>query len=128
MSPAEIIFEGYAGEKPHLVDYRAKWDENSYEYHHTPRRFDFGPEDRPLVDRLRTLTLECWRLFDLSGWARVDFRVDDHGDPWILEINSNPCLSRDAGFMAAAVRSGLSDTEVVNRIIEDVHGGKRAAA
>ena len=32
---------------------------------------------------------------------RVDFRVDERGRPWILEINANPCLSPDAGFAAA---------------------------
>ena len=47
------------------------------------------------------LAVECWRLFDLAGYARVDFRVDSRGQPWILEINANPCLSPDAGFAAA---------------------------
>jgi len=49
----------------------------------------------------------------------VDFRVDAEGKPWVLEINTNPCLSPDAGFMAAAGRAGLSLNEVIRRIVFD---------
>jgi D-alanine-D-alanine ligase len=62
--------------------------------------------------------LACWRLFGLGGYARVDFRVDSSGRPWILEINANPCLSPDAGFLAAAGRAGLDATRVVERIVQ----------
>jgi D-alanine-D-alanine ligase len=49
----------------------------------------------------------------------VDFRVDEENQPWILEINANPCLSPDAGFMAAAAQAGLNYRQVVERIIRD---------
>jgi D-alanine-D-alanine ligase len=117
LPPAEIIFEGYGDDQVKIVDYSAKWDEGSYAYHHTPRRFDFGPDDSDLLRRLEALALECWNLFDLSGYARVDFRVDPTGRPWILEINANPCISPDAGFAAAIERGGLSYDQAIERII-----------
>lgn len=52
LPPAEIDFEGYAPWKPKVVGWRAKWDESSYEYHHTPRRFDFPAEDDPLLSEV----------------------------------------------------------------------------
>jgi len=58
-------------------------------------------------------------LFGLRGYARVDFRVDAQGRPWILEINANPCLSPDAGFAAALARAGIEFTRAVKWIVAD---------
>jgi D-alanine-D-alanine ligase len=70
--------------------------------------FHSGPEDTILISELKRLAIECWKVFGLRGYARVDFRVDTQGRPWILEINANPCLSPDAGFAAAAAYAGIS--------------------
>ncbi len=118
LPPAEIIFEGFESGRARIVDYRAKWDPDSFAYHHTPRRFHFDAADEGLLEELRSLSLECWQLFGLRGYARVDFRVDHRCRPWILEINANPCLSPDAGFAAAVNKAGMSLTEAVGRIVE----------
>lgn len=119
LPPAEISFEEFEPGKPRIVGYRAKWEEDSYEYHHTPRCFDFPEKDNTLLERLTADAVQCWRLFGLRGYARVDFRVDGNGVPWILEVNSNPCLSPDAGFAAAVVRAGLSFKSTVEQILMD---------
>jgi D-alanine-D-alanine ligase len=119
LPPAEIDFSAFPDDKPRLVGYRAKWDTASFEYHHTPRRFDFPATDRALLERLSELARASWHLFGLRGYARVDFRVDGEGRPWVLEINSNPCLSPDAGFAAALERAGLPFARAVQRILDD---------
>lgn len=119
LPPAEIEFVGYAPGKPKIVGYNAKWAEDSFEYGNTPRRFDFDASDRALVDEMVELGKRCWRLFGLRGWARVDFRVDETGRPWVLEVNSNPCLSPDAGFAAAVAQAGMTMTDAVRLILED---------
>jgi D-alanine-D-alanine ligase len=119
LAPAEILFEGYPPGALRIVGYRAKWDESSYEFQHTPRRFDFPPQDHALLGRLKDLAVQCWRGFGLNGYARVDFRVDGGGQPWILEINTNPCLSPDAGFAAALQASGVAFTAAIARILAD---------
>ena len=121
LPPAEIHFVDYPDDRPKLVGYRAKWDDESFEYHHTPRSFDFPPSDRALLDELCRLARECWLGLGLRGYARVDFRVDGAGRPWGLEINANPCLSPDAGFVAATQRAGLPFERVVQRILADAH-------
>lgn len=123
LPPAEIDFVGYAPDKPKMVGYKAKWDESSYEYHHTPRRFDFVPSDTTLLNTLIAIAKTCWKKLDLHGWVRVDFRVDSAGNPLVLEVNANPCLSPDAGFAAATQRAGLSFEKVVERILNDPVGG-----
>lgn len=123
LPPAEIIFKDY-DEKGylHIVDYKAKWDRGSFEYHNTPRNFDFPLSDAPLLASLESIALRCWKLFRLGGYARVDFRVDSEGNPWVLEINVNPCISPDGGFAAAVERSGLTFIEAVSLIIQDAIG------
>jgi len=119
LPPAEMCFVGFPPGKPRIVNYAAKWDEHSFEFHATPRRFDFGPEDGGLLQRLAATAKACWRLFDLRGYARVDCRVDERGEVQVLEVNINPCLSPDAGFAAAAAQAGLDLQDIVARIIAD---------
>ncbi len=115
----EIRFEDWPAGKPRIVNYAAKWQEDSFEYGHTPRLFDLPGEDAPLLAELRRLALACWRLFDLRGHARVDFRVDGAGQPWILEVNANPCISPESGFAAMLDEAGIGYDQAIARIVAD---------
>ncbi len=121
LPPAEILFEGYTKDMPRIVDYRAKWDDTAYEYHHTPRRFDFDESDQMILKTLKAIAIRCWDHFGLSGYARVDFRVDTTGNSWVLEVNANPCLSPDAGFAAGLEQAGIPYTDAIERIIADAN-------
>jgi D-alanine-D-alanine ligase len=116
---AEIRFADYPLGRPRILTYRAKWEVDSFEYQHTMRTFDFLSEDRQLLRDLADVARRCWDIFGLRGYARVDFRVDCGGQPWVLEINANPCLSPDSGFVAAALRKGVSFRELIQRIMRD---------
>jgi D-alanine-D-alanine ligase len=116
---AEIDFSAFPPGKPRIVDHLAKWSQSSFEYRQTPRRFDFPPADARLLEDLRQLARRCWNLFGMRGYARVDFRVDGAGQPWILEINANPCLSPDAGFAAAVEQAHLTYDQAIARILLD---------
>ncbi|MFO7911938.1 MAG: D-alanine--D-alanine ligase [Desulfotignum sp.] len=117
LPPAEILFTDTPADRPAMVGFRAKWQEDSEEYRNTPRRFDFTPGDTPLLRELEALARRCWHLFHLAGYARVDFRVDTDGRPFVLEVNTNPCLSPDAGFAAALDRAGISYTHAISQIV-----------
>lgn len=123
---AEIEFEKYPAGKPRIVGYAAKWEEGTREYHATPRRFPTGREDADLLGQLSLISQTCWKAFGLDGYARVDFRVDGSGKAWVLEINSNPCLSPDAGFAAAIDRAGMTYTEAIATILADAIGPRHA--
>jgi D-alanine-D-alanine ligase len=120
LPPAEIDFSAFPADKPRIVGYHAKWQADSFEFNNTPRSFDFPAADGPLLESLRDLARRCWQLFNLRGWARVDFRVDQNSRPWILEVNANPCLSPDAGFAAALKQAGIGFDDAIQRIIEEV--------
>jgi D-alanine-D-alanine ligase len=116
---AEIRFVDYPPGKPRIVGYDAKWREGSFEYRSTPRDYALSRTDPELSHRIGVLAWECWRAFGLRGYARVDIRVDEHGEPWVLEINANPCLASDAGFAAALAEAGIPFEQAIARIVED---------
>jgi D-alanine-D-alanine ligase len=116
---AEMQFSGFGPDKLKLLDYRAKWVEGTFEYENTSRTMDFSAEDEGLIAALQDIAQRCWHLFGLRGYARVDFRIDKNGNPWVLEINANPCLSLEAGFAFAIERASISYDEAMELIIND---------
>lgn len=116
MPLAEIDFSAFPDDLHRIVSYKAKWDEESFEYNHSPRCF---PDDLPesLQQAMRHMAQNCFTLFGLRDYARVDLRLDAQGRPTILEINANPCLSPDAGFAAAVAESTMTYPEMVGEFI-----------
>jgi D-alanine-D-alanine ligase len=113
---AEIAFVDFPPGVPALVGYEAKWETGSFADTHTIRRFPAA--DEAVLAEIRGLARAAWHACDLSGYARVDLRLDEAGKPAILEVNTNPCLSADAGFIAAARQAGLSAADVVRRLLD----------
>jgi D-alanine-D-alanine ligase len=95
LPPAEMTFNNYSDEMPRIVDFKAKWEEGSFEYENTIRKFP-GINLNPLLkERIESVALKCWHEFGLKGFARVDMRVDQYDNPYVIEVNANPCLSPD---------------------------------
>lgn len=121
MPPAEMIFHGYDEDMPKIVDFRAKWIEESFEYRNTIREFPDLKPDSLLKQKIDETALRCWNVFGLRGYARVDLRVDAAGNPLVIEVNANPCISPDSGLVAATMEAGMEMTEVLSRIISDLN-------
>jgi D-alanine-D-alanine ligase len=120
---AEIVFENYAKGFHKIIDYKAKWDEESFEYKNTQRRYDFPPADQALLRALQDYSLKVWQGFDLRGWARVDYRVSADRVPFVVDVNANPDLSLDAGFMTAAGRAQIPPHEAIRMITSAAMAG-----
>jgi len=118
LPPAEVVFENWPEGKPKLYGFAAKWDPRSLEWDRTPTVFELSKQEPALAARLEALAQRCAAVFGLSGYARIDFRVDAAGEPWILEVNSNPCLSPESGYLEAAALVNLSPRDVLERIVE----------
>jgi D-alanine-D-alanine ligase len=112
-----MVFERWDDTRPRIIGYAAKWHENTQEYKDTTRVFGWQLREPKLHRALEALSRQCWSFFGLFGYARVDFRVDEHGDPFILEVNPNPCLEPNAGFAAACEQAGMSYADVVSHIL-----------
>lgn len=122
LPPTEIQFVGFGPERLKIVGYQAKWVPSSYEFQNTISCIDFPPEDQPIIEKMVKISLAAWEIFGLRGYARVDFRLDSENQPWILEVNANPCLSPDAGFTAALHRAGITFPDAVERLLQDALG------
>jgi D-alanine-D-alanine ligase len=121
MPPAEMVFHNYEEGKPKIVDFRAKWEEGSFEYENTIRNFPGDKLNPVLMERIMSAALMCWHEFGLRGYARVDMRVDKNDNPYVIEVNANPCLSPDSGVAAAVEYAGIPFTEVLKRVLGDLN-------
>ena len=119
LTPCEIKFVGYEEKQfSRIVDYRAKWEKGTFEYTHAIPKDHFSDEDASLIGQLRQISLRCWHEFGLQGYARVDFRVDGDGVPWVLEINANPCITPgESSFIRSASNTGLDFVGTIRGII-----------
>jgi D-alanine-D-alanine ligase len=88
MPVAEIDFSRFPKNLYPIVGYKAKWDEN------------------------------CYNFFMLRDYGRIDLRVNEYGKIYVLEINANPCLSPDAGFPAALEHADISYDNMVQSFID----------
>jgi D-alanine-D-alanine ligase len=121
MPLAEMLFNDFPEGKPKIVGYSAKWDMNTFEYNNTLRTFEYSPSDLKMRDTIHEMALQCWRAFSLTGYTRVDFRVDQNEVPYVLEVNANPCIAKDAGFFVACSHAGLSYVDMLKRMIYEAH-------
>lgn len=97
---AEIDFSAFEANRPRIVGYEAKWLEDSFEFHHTPRVIP-APLPEQVESRVRALAIAACRALGCQDYCRVDFRLDASLSPYVLEVNANPDISPDAGFAAA---------------------------
>ena len=115
---AEIIFRDYNELMQRIVGYKAKWDKDSFEYNNTIRSI---PADIPqnTSDKIKTLSILACHTLSCSDYCRVDFRLDKDLNPYILEVNANPDISPDAGFVAALLASGRDFDLFVKQTIDN---------
>lgn len=113
----EIDFAAMPADRPRIVSYAAKWDENHVDYVGTkpvPLR-DASPA---LIAEVERVAKAAWRAVDLRDYGRVDLRVDATGMPWVIDVNPNPDISPDAGCARAALAAGMPYPKMVARIAE----------
>jgi D-alanine-D-alanine ligase-like ATP-grasp enzyme/ribosomal protein S18 acetylase RimI-like enzyme len=97
---AEIDFSAFGPDRPRIVDYAAKWRQESFEFRNTPRKI---PASLPakVAAEIRRHARAAWHAVACQDYARVDCRVDAQGRAYVIEVNANPDISPDAGFRAA---------------------------
>jgi D-alanine-D-alanine ligase len=70
-----------------------------------------------LKKKLNDLSLKVYRAVECRDFGRVDFRVDQDGNPYVLEINPLPSLSTEDVFMLLAKNIGITYEQMVGKIL-----------
>ena len=118
---AEIEFHTDANHPWPIVTYESKWATESIADRATPVRCPANVE-LILADRLRQLARAAFTITGCRHYARVDFRTDARGEPFILEVNANPDLGPSAGFARAIRSHGWTYADFVSCLVATTKG------
>jgi len=96
-----------------------------YDYTHkyTPGMTDYiipAELDEALAEFITTLALEAHNVLGCSGITRVDFRLDDDGQPWCLEVNTIPGMTETSLVPKAAAACGISYEDLCRTLVEGI--------
>jgi D-alanine-D-alanine ligase len=117
----EMDFTGFPADKPRIASWSAKWGDDGEgsgaEFAGTKSVFP-AVLDEDLVEKMNRVAVDAFQALRLRDYARVDMRVRDDGVVYVLEVNPNCYLEREAEFARAAVKGGLEYNALIVRIVE----------
>lgn len=112
----EMTFNDWPDDTPRIATERVKWS-TKYQKRHDIRTgpaIDLSPElERDIVHTAK----QVYRALSLSGYARIDMRLDADGRVWVIEANANPDLAHDEDFAESAKSAGIEYPQLVQRIL-----------
>jgi D-alanine-D-alanine ligase len=112
----ELFFTNMPEGSKRIATDRVKW---SVKYQ-KKYGVDSGPaKELPegVAERIQHVCKRAYRALELSGYARIDLRLDEAGHVWLLEANPNPQIARGEDFAESAAKVGLNYDAVLQRII-----------
>jgi len=115
LPPVEVDFTGFPEGVPKVMDSKAKWDERSKEYKGTKSVIASLPDE--LRARLQKVAVDAYRALRVRDYGRVDLRLTDTGEIYVLEVNASCYLEKSSEFAMSAVASGLDYSRMIERIV-----------
>ncbi len=112
----ELFFTNMPPDAKRIATDRVKW---SVKYQ-TKYGIDSGAaRELPpaTVEAVQHVCKRTFRALELSGYARIDLRLDAEGRPWVIEANPNPQIAKGEDFAASAEAAGLSYDSLIQRIV-----------
>lgn len=116
----EINFDELPKELVPIYSYEAKWVVDTRE---NPLNIFTCPAqlDESLQDKIRKVALETYKILRCRDWSRIDIRLDQNGEPNVIEINPLPGVLPDpkdnSCYPKAARANGLSYVEMINKVL-----------
>jgi len=112
----EMEFRKADADIPRIATREVKWDEDHQKKLGivTAEAQNLTPE---AIARIQSVCKRVYRVLGLSGFARIDLRMNDRGDIHVLEANPNPNLSFGEDFAESAERAGIAYEDLLTKII-----------
>lgn len=112
----ELFFTNMPADAKRIATDRVKWSvkyQKKYGIESGPAR------DLPeaIADRIQHVCKRAYRALELSGYARIDLRLDEAGNVWLLEANPNPQIAKGEDFAASAEKVGIAYDSLLQRIL-----------
>jgi D-alanine-D-alanine ligase len=114
--PIEMDFSGLPEGAPRVLDAKAKWDKKSPEYKGTRAVLAELPDE--VRARLQKTALDAYRALRVRDYGRIDLRLTEAGEVYVIEVNASCYLERSSEFATAAAAAGLEYTPLINRIAD----------
>jgi D-alanine-D-alanine ligase len=112
----ELFFTNMPEGAKRIATDRVKWSvkyQKKYGIDSGPAK-DLPPETEA---KIQHVCKRAYRALELSGYARIDLRLDAAGNVWVIEANPNPQIAKGEDFAASAEKVGITYEAVLQRII-----------
>jgi D-alanine-D-alanine ligase len=116
LPPVEVDFTGFPEGAPKVLDSKAKWDERSKEYKGTKSVLANLPDE--LRARLQKVAVDAYRALRVRDYGRVDIRLTETGEIYVLEVNASCYLERSSEFAMSAAAAGMDYPQLIERIVQ----------
>jgi D-alanine-D-alanine ligase len=111
----EMTFDKMQGDNWPIATERVKWNVNYQKRHGIDTAEAKLPAD--VTARIQHLAKRTYRALELSGYARIDFRMDASGRAYVIEANPNPQLAKEEDFAQSAAKAGMQYPMLLERIM-----------
>lgn len=115
---SEIDYSSVSHGNPKICTYNAKWNTKSGEYKETMSvcPANLSEKTRKTIENV---SIRAYRSLECRDYARIDIRLDKNRNPYIIDVNPNPCLSPDSGFVRSAEKAGISYIRLIDTILNN---------
>jgi D-alanine-D-alanine ligase len=117
----ELVMDNMPDEAKRIATERVKWS-RKYQDKYGIRSGEAKNLPEGAADKIQHLAKRVYRVLGLSGYARVDMRMDGGGNIYVLEANPNPQIADDEDFAESARKA---DVPYKNLLQELIHIGMR---
>lgn len=111
----EMSFRNMPADNWRIATERVKWNV-AYQKKHGINTGEAQLENEVAV-KIKNLATRAFRALELSGYVRFDFRMDEAGNPYVIEANPNPQLAEAEDFAQSALRLKTSYASLLERIM-----------